>query len=122
MSTVMIVDDSPTIRMSIGMLLEGNGFTVTSAGDGDEALRKLAEEDPPAAIITDLNMPAMSGLEFTRLVRLDSRLRSTPVLLLTVESDRERRAELRSAGLTGWLVKPVKNDDLIHALHQVVPV
>lgn len=94
---------------------------VTTAENGNDALRKLAEDVPPVAVITDLNMPEMGGLELTRAIRSDPRLRFIPVFLLTNESDRERRIELKSAGATGWLVKPVKSDDLLGVLKTSTP-
>lgn len=118
MATVMVVDDSATIRMSLKIMLERYGFTVLLADNGNDALRKLADGTPPGALITDLNMPGMGGLDLVRAIRRDPRLRFTPTFLLTTESDQQRRAELKAAGATGWLVKPIKGADLIAVLEQ----
>lgn len=93
-----------------------------TAENGTDALRKLADQEPPDVIVTDLNMPSMGGLEFTRAVRNDSRFRFTPIFLLTNETDRRHRDELKSAGATGWLVKPVNGADLLGVLKRAAPV
>lgn len=119
--TILIVDDSATMIMSIQNYLEMSGFTVETAGDGVKALAKLKGGLKPDLIITDINMPNMGGLELIKKVRLLPGLRFTPILTLTTESQAEKRAEGKKLGATGWLVKPVGGAELLKIIKQVLP-
>jgi two-component system, chemotaxis family, chemotaxis protein CheY len=121
MTTVLLVDDSATILMSLTSILAKSGFTVETASDGREALDKLAQGLQPSLIISDVNMPNMDGITFAREARKSAGLRFTPILMLTTESDQAKRVEAKTAGATGWLVKPVAPDQLIGVIKQVVP-
>jgi len=120
MTTVMLVDDSRTVLMSMSAILSKSGFDVVTASDGSDALAKL-DAARPNIIISDLNMPTMDGLEFVREARKRPAVRFTPILMLTTESAQAKRAEAKAAGATGWLVKPVGPDELIAVIRQVVP-
>lgn len=120
MTTVMLVDDSPTMVMSLSAILTKNGMSVVSAKDGREALGRVAAARPNL-IITDLNMPVMDGMTFIKEVRKLPGLRFTPILMLTTESEAAKRQEAKAAGATGWLVKPVDADDLLQVIRHVVP-
>ena len=120
MTTVMLVDDSRTVLMSMSAILTKSGFDVVTASDGSDALAKL-DAARPNLIISDLNMPTMDGLEFVREARKRPAVRFTPILMLTTESAQAKRAEAKAAGATGWLVKPVGPDELIAVIRQVVP-
>ena len=120
MTTVMLVDDSPTILMSMSAILKKHGFTVATATDGQDALAKVVSVKPNL-IISDLNMPRMDGMTFLKAVRKLAGQRFTPILILTTESEQAKRQEAKSAGATGWLVKPVSPDDLLKVIRQVVP-
>lgn len=91
--TIFIVDDSPTMRMSVKATLEMSGFLVESAGDGVQALSKLKTGIKPDLIITDINMPNMGGLELIKNVRALPAFRFTPILTLTTESLAAKRDE-----------------------------
>lgn len=119
--TILIVDDSATMILSVKSTLEMNGFNVESAGDGVQALAKLNAGVKPDLIITDVNMPNMDGLELIQKVRALPGLRFTPILTLTTESQAAKRDEGKKLGATGWLVKPVSGPDLIKVIKQVVP-
>ena len=119
--TILIVDDSPTMIMSLRATLEMNGFTVESASDGSRALAVLQGGVRPHLIITDINMPNMGGLEFIRAARALPSCRFIPILTLTTESDQAKRDESRSLGATGWLVKPLSGPDLLGVIRQVLP-
>lgn len=121
MKSVMIVDDSPTILMSMESMLARAGFGVVKARSGEEAVRTLQDGARPNLVITDLNMAAMNGIELIRTMRQMPGTRFTPILMLTTESAMEKRQEARSAGATGWIVKPVQPDDLIAVVRQMVP-
>lgn len=121
MKSVMIVDDSPTILMSMESILARAGFGVVKARSGEEAVRTLQGGARPNLVITDLNMAAMNGIELIRTMRQMPGTRFTPMLMLTTESAMEKRQEARSAGATGWIVKPVQPDDLLAVVRQMVP-
>ncbi len=116
---IFIVDDSAVMIMSLKQILDMEGFEVVSAKDGMEALEKIKEGLKPDLIITDVNMPRMGGLDFIKNVR--PILKFVPILVLTTESDIEKRAEAKNMGATGWLVKPVGGEDLLKVINQVLP-
>jgi two-component system chemotaxis response regulator CheY len=119
--TILIVDDSATMVLSVKSTLEMNGFTVVTASDGVQALAKLKGGIKPDLIITDVNMPNMDGLELIRNVKTLPGFRFTPILTLTTESQSAKRDQAKQLGATGWLVKPVSGPDLIKVIKQVVP-
>src|SRR3990167_8675381 len=114
--TILIVDDSATMLMSVKANLEMNGFKVVSAEDGVKAMHKLKEGVKPDLIITDINMPNMNGIELIKNARALLGLRFTPILALTTESQQAKRDEAKKIGATGWLVKPVSGTDLIKVI------
>jgi two-component system chemotaxis response regulator CheY len=111
--TIMIVDDSATMVMSLTSYLEHNGFKAVKATDGLDALSQLKSGPKPDLIITDVNMPnsvkALPGFRFT------------PILTLTTESQVEKRDEAKRLGATGWLTKPLAGSELIKIIKQVLP-
>lgn len=119
--TILIVDDSLTMTMSVRATLEMHGMAVHSASDGVKALDLLKTGLKPDLIITDINMPNMGGLELIRHVRALPGYRFVPILTLTTESDASKRDEGKRNGATGWLVKPVAGPDLIGVIKKVVP-
>lgn len=119
--TIMIVDDSATILLSLRSTLEMNGYKVEAASDGQAAVDRLASGVRPDLIITDINMPRMGGLDLIRHVRGLPGFRFTPILTLTTESQSEVRDEGRRLGATGWLVKPVAGPALVNVIKQVLP-
>ncbi len=119
--TILIVDDSATMVMSVRSTLEMNGFKVETAGDGLAALGKLKAGLKPDLIITDINMPKMGGLELIKSVKALPGFRFTPILTLTTESRSDRRDEGKKLGATGWLVKPISGPDLVKVIKQVLP-
>ncbi len=121
MKTVMVVDDSPTILMSMEAILTRAGYGVVKADSGETALRALQGGGRPNLVITDLNMRAMNGIDLIRSLRQLPHTRFTPILMLTTESALDKRQEARSAGATGWIVKPVQPDDLLAVVRQMVP-
>ena len=119
--TIMVVDDSATMRLSLKSALELSGFKVECAGDGVLALNILKGGIKPDLIITDINMPNMGGLEFIKNLRIIPGHRFTPVLALTTESQQEKKDEAKKYGATGWLLKPVTGPNLIKVIKQVLP-
>lgn len=119
--TIMIVDDSVTMLMSLQNSLEIAGFTVLTAADGALALARLQGGAKPHLIITDINMPNMGGIEFIGKARALPGFRFVPILALTTESQQGKRDEAKKLGATGWLVKPVSGADLSKIIKQVLP-
>ncbi len=119
--TIMIVDDSSTMLMSLRNSLEIAGFKVLAANDGQPALAQLLAGAKPDLIITDINMPHMGGIEFIGKARAVSGFRFTPILVLTTESQQAKRDDAKKLGATGWLVKPVSGADLTRIIKQVLP-
>ena len=121
MTTILIVDDSATILMSMETILSKTGFTVAKATSGEEALSVLQKGLKPNLIITDIHMPGINGIELIRKVKGMAGYQFIPILVVTTESQQSKRDEARAAKATGWLVKPVKPDDLLRVVRQVLP-
>lgn len=119
--TVLVVDDSPTMVLSLKTSLEMHQYQVETAGNGKEAIDKLKAGAKPNLIITDINMPLMGGMDLIRAVRAMATFRFVPILILTTEGDAAKRDEGKRLGATGWLVKPVGGDDLVRVLKKVLP-
>jgi two-component system, chemotaxis family, chemotaxis protein CheY len=119
--TVLVVDDSVTMVMSLKTTLSLNGFQAEGASNGQEALDKLQAGLKPDLILTDINMPVMGGMELIRSVRATPGLKFIPILTLTTESDSAKRNAGKVAGATGWLVKPVSGNDLVAVIRKVLP-
>ncbi|MBM6578001.1 response regulator [Microvirga sp. SRT01] len=117
--TIMTVDDSPSMRMLLRAALTDLGYTVIEAEDGVHALETLAASPEPDLLITDINMPRMDGFGLIAEVREGGR-RNLPILVLTTESSDEKKQRARSAGATGWIVKPFHPDKLAAAIRRVL--
>jgi two-component system chemotaxis response regulator CheY len=118
---ILIVDDSPTILMSMQGILERAGHSVSKAASAEQAVALLQGGLKPDLVITDLHMGEMNGIELVRQVRKMAGLQFVPVLLVTTESQQDKRVDAKAAGATGWLVKPVQSDALLQVIKQVVP-
>jgi two-component system, chemotaxis family, chemotaxis protein CheY len=120
MKTILIVDDSATILISIQGILTKAGFNVEKAANGQEGL-KMVQAKKPDLMITDLNMPILDGIGLISEVRKLPAARFMPILVLTTESQQAKRDQAKSAGATGWLVKPAKADELLSVIKRVLP-
>ena len=119
--SILVVDDSSTMVLSLKTSLSMRGFQVETASNGQVALERLRAGLKPDLILTDVNMPFMGGLELIRNVRALPHLRFVPILALTTESDATKREEARRNGATGWLVKPVAGNELLAVIRKVLP-
>jgi len=117
--TILTVDDSRTMREMLRRALEESGFIVVQAEDGVHGLEVLEGMARPDVIITDVNMPRMDGLTFIEEVRSIQANRVIPILVLSTESDVEKKARARKAGATGWIVKPFDPVKLTDAIRRV---
>ena len=119
--TILVVDDSVTMLLSLKTTLVMHGFQVETANQGQAALDKLNSGLKPNLILTDINMPIMGGMELIGKVRALPGFRFIPILTLTTESEASKRDEGKRLGATGWLVKPIAGDDLIKVIKKVLP-
>ena len=119
--TILVVDDSATMLMSLKTTLTMGGYQVETASNGQLAMDKLNSGVKPNLILTDVNMPVMGGMELIGKARALPGFRFIPILTLTTESEAGKRDEGKRAGATGWLVKPVSGNDLLKVIKQVLP-
>lgn len=117
---VLAVDDSKTMRDMVAFTLKGAGYDVYEAEDGKAAL-SLLQANKVDAVITDLNMPNMNGFELIRNLRAMAAYKFTPILMLTTEGDSTKKEEGKSAGATGWIVKPFNPEKLVEVVKKVCP-
>lgn len=119
MATVLLVDDSRSIRLLVSETLRGEGHTVHEAENGQVGL-ELAREHALDLVLTDLNMPVMNGLELTRQIRCLPQHQATPILLVTTDSQLAKKQEAKVAGATGWVVKPIPPQRLLQVVNTVL--
>jgi len=117
---ILTVDDSPTVREMLRTTLENAGFNVLQAINGEDAL-KVLETESVNMLITDLNMPKLDGISLIRAVRHSPGGRFMPIIMLTTESQEEKKREGKSAGASGWIVKPFKPEQLLSVVRMVLP-
>lgn len=117
-TTILTVDDSRTMRDMLMLALSDAGYRVVQAEDGVHGLEVLKTE-MPQVVITDINMPRMDGFGFIENVRKSDKHRAIPILVLTTESDAEKKDRARRAGATGWIVKPFDPVKLVNAIRRV---
>ncbi|MFP4070879.1 MAG: response regulator [Desulfovibrionales bacterium] len=116
--TILTVDDSASVRQMVSFTLKNAGYDVIEAKDGADACSKLSSS--PNMIITDLNMPNMNGIELIKRVRAEAGLKFIPIIMLTTESQDQKKQEGKSAGATGWIVKPFKPEQLLAVVKKVL--
>jgi two-component system chemotaxis response regulator CheY len=116
---VLSVDDSASVRQMVSFTLESAGYEVVTAVDGKDALERL-RATTVNLVVTDLNMPNMTGIELIRAIRAQPALKFLPVVMLTTESEEGLKAEGRAAGATGWIVKPFKQDQLLAVVKKLI--
>lgn len=118
MQSILAVDDSVSMRQMLAHTLRQAGYEVVEAVDGVDALEKAGDRAFDL-VLTDHNMPRMDGLALTALLRDKPGMREVPVLILTTESDPQLKAAGRSAGATGWLLKPFDPARLLDVIRHV---
>lgn len=117
--TILVVDDSPSIRQMVSFTLKSAAYKVLEAVDGQDGLDK-AKKQSVSLVLTDQNMPRMDGLTLIKSLRALPQYSSTPILMLTTESSDAMKAQGRAAGATGWLVKPFDPQKLIEVVKKVI--
>ena len=119
MANILIVDDSASMRQMVAFTLKSKGHNVIDASDGVDGLNK-AKQNSFDLVISDINMPNKNGLELTADLRALPNYKFTPILLLTTESAGDKKMEGKSAGATGWIVKPFNPDTLNQTVSKVL--
>jgi two-component system chemotaxis response regulator CheY len=117
--TILIVDDSASMRQLVTFALKDAGYDVIAAVDGKDALGKLTGTKVDM-VVTDLNMPNMDGITLIKQLRSSINSKFTPVVMLTTESQESKKQEGKTAGASGWLVKPFTPDKLIEVIKKFV--
>lgn len=117
--TIMIVDDSASIRQVVGIALRGAGYDVIEASDGRDALGKLTGQKVHL-VISDVNMPNMDGISFVKELKQNARYKFTPVIMLTTESGQDKMQKGRAAGAKAWVVKPFQPPQMLDAVSKLV--
>ena len=117
--TILIVDDSESIREVVSFTLENAGYEVAIAVDGQDAM-KYFDGKAIDLLLTDLHMPNMNGIELIREVRKIDAYSRIPILFLTTESQRDKKMEAKDAGATGWIIKPFVPAKLLAAINKVM--
>lgn len=116
--TILVVDDSPSIRQVVGIALKGAGYQVIEATDGNDALAKL-KGAKVNLIISDVNMPGMDGISLVKAVKADPATKFMPILMLTTESEASKKQAGKEAGAKAWLVKPFQPNVLLSAVSKL---
>lgn len=117
---ILVVDDFPTMRRIVKTLMKQNGYTnFTEAEDGEQALRMLHAEMDYEMVVSDWNMPNMTGLELLKAVRADEKLKHLPFLMVTAEAEKENIIEAVKAGVSNYIVKPFTGQALKDKLDKI---
>lgn len=117
--TIMLVDDSASVRTVAGIALRGAGYAVVDASNGQEALAKLGGQRVNL-IISDVNMPVMDGISFLKEIKRHPTAKFTPVIMLTTEAGADKKQAGREAGAKAWIVKPFEPATLLDAVSKLV--
>jgi len=117
--TIMIVDDSTSLRQVVGITLKRAGFDVIEAGDGLQALDKL-DGRKINLIISDVNMPNMDGISFVSMAKQRPAYRFTPVIMLTTEVSEDKKRAGQAAGARAWMVKPFQPEQMLMAVTKLI--
>ncbi|QBK05860.1 response regulator [Hylemonella gracilis] len=117
--TIMVVDDSASLRQVVGIALRGAGYEVIEGSDGKDALSKLTGQKVHL-IISDVNMPNMDGISFVKALKQLPAYKFTPVIMLTTESQEAKKAEGQAAGAKAWVVKPFSPEVMLNAVQKLI--
>lgn len=122
MKTILIVDDSVSLRQVVKIALAGEGYEVIEACDGADALRKLGgmTDKRVHLIISDVNMPNLDGISFVRELKKNTQHKYTPVIMLTTESEEGKKQQGREAGARAWMLKPFQPAQILSAVSRLV--
>lgn len=117
--TVMVVDDSASLRQVVNLTLSGAGYEVIEASDGRDALAKL-DGRRVHLIISDVNMPRLDGIGFVKEIKRNPHYQFTPVIMLTTEAGENKKSEGQHAGARAWVVKPFQPAQMLAAVSKLI--
>ncbi|RMH43000.1 MAG: response regulator [Deltaproteobacteria bacterium] len=117
--TVLVIDDSATVRTQLRQVLSGGGYRVLEAEDGARGIEQ-AEAHEVDMMIVDVNMPVMDGITMVSRLRQSPKHAATPIFMLTTEASRDVVARGKAAGANAWIVKPFKPDLLLKGVRKVL--
>jgi len=116
---VLIVDDSPTVRQQVRAALTLAGFDVSEAVDGAEGVERILQSSDLAAVVCDVNMPRLNGIELVEKICKDPARAGLPILMLTTEAQAATVQRAKAAGAKGWMLKPFKAELLVMTLKKL---
>ena len=111
--TILVIDDSGSVRQQVSMALKQAGFTTIQANDGREGLAAIEADHTIAMVVCDVNMPNMNGLEMVEQVKARPEYKALPILMLTTEAQPSLVKRAKEAGAVGWMVKPFDANQLV---------
>lgn len=117
--TILVIDDSASVRQVAGIALKGAGYSVIEAVDGQDALSKL-DGTKIHLIISDVNMPNMDGITFVKEAKKLPAYKFTPIIMLTTESQESKKQEGQAAGAKAWIVKPFQPNTMLAAVSKLI--
>ncbi|MDP2688645.1 MAG: response regulator [Deltaproteobacteria bacterium] len=117
--TIMVIDDSASIRQVVNLTLKKAGYEVVEACDGRDALGKLTGQKINL-MVCDVNMPNMDGISFLKSLKETPSYKFTPVIMLTTESQETKKQEGKAAGARAWVVKPFKPEQMLEAVSKLI--
>jgi two-component system chemotaxis response regulator CheY len=115
MKTVLVVDDSSTVRQQVSMALKQAGFAILEAADGQEGIDMVNAHRYIDMVVCDVNMPVLDGLEMVERIKSRPEHRALPILMLTTEGQPSMIKRAKQAGAVGWIVKPFDANQLVQA-------
>ncbi|HJV89194.1 MAG TPA: response regulator [Holophagaceae bacterium] len=117
--TILIIDDSTSLRQVVNITLTNAGYEVVEACDGKDALTKL-DGRKIHLMICDVNMPNMDGITFLKEAKQDARYKFTPIIMLTTEAGEDKKKEGQAAGAKAWVVKPFRPEQMLAAVSKLI--
>jgi two-component system chemotaxis response regulator CheY len=117
--TILVVDDSGSVRQQVGIALRRAGFSMAEAADGQEGLAMIDANRNIDMVICDINMPNMNGLEMVEKVKAKPENKSLPILMLTTEGQASLVKRAKEAGAVGWIVKPFNSKQLVQTVEHL---
>ena len=118
--TILVIDDSSSVRSVVGIALKGAGYSVIQACDGKDALAKLNGQKIHL-VVSDVNMPNMDGITFVKELKKLPNYKFTPVCILTTEAEQSKMQEGKAAGAKAWIVKPFQPPKLLDVVSKLIP-
>ena len=117
--TILVVDDSASLRQTVSIALKREGYDIIEACDGKDGLSKL-DGSKINLIISDVNMPNMDGISMVKEIKTMANYKFTPVIMLTTEAGQDKIQEGKAAGVKAWVVKPFKPDQMVDAVSKLI--